>query len=265
MNFVTAWKASSILLAGIFGIVGLLTDFRDRETRKITRWGYISLSGILLSSLGGGIVQIVESQSDAAKSLELARQSATIMKNLERILSPINGLSVELVSHDSCSGKENRHICDAIRSLNEPVTGKDWSKVFGSLNGSQLEFHIYVVNSLEDAVNETDWVITFGRGDDRYDVKFDQIAMYEAGNDSFSTNFNIKAIVGMNDGSVHSLRDLDGKFAVVKAYIAMLPITVDWMSISNDSGEKTFCVFDEKARVAETPIARICQFKRRPN
>lgn len=262
MDFVSAWKASSIVLAGAFGIIGLLTDFRDRETRKITLWGYISLSGILLSSIGGGIVQIVESQSDAAKSLELARQSASMINNLERILSPIKDLSVELVSNDSCSSKQDRHICDTIRSLNEIVTGKDWNKVFWSLNGSQLEFKIYIVNSLEDAINETGWVITLHRGDDRYNLQFNEVAIYEAGDDSLSTNFHTRAIVGMNDGSVHSLRDLDGKFALIKAYIGDLPITVDGISVSNDTGEGIGCVPDKKARVTDTPTARICQFKR---
>ncbi len=48
MDFVSAWKASSIVLTGAFGILGLLTEFKEKQTGKITRWGYISLGGIVI-------------------------------------------------------------------------------------------------------------------------------------------------------------------------------------------------------------------------
>jgi hypothetical protein len=50
IDFVTAWKAISIALTGAFGILGLATDFKNKHTKKITRWGWVSLIGIVVSS-----------------------------------------------------------------------------------------------------------------------------------------------------------------------------------------------------------------------
>jgi predicted RNA-binding protein YlqC (UPF0109 family) len=43
MDFVSVWKAFSIVLTGAFGVLGLLTEFKDKATNKITRWGRIAL------------------------------------------------------------------------------------------------------------------------------------------------------------------------------------------------------------------------------
>lgn len=47
MDFVSVWKALSIVVTGAFGILGLLRDFKDKLTNKITSWGKVSLIGIL--------------------------------------------------------------------------------------------------------------------------------------------------------------------------------------------------------------------------
>jgi hypothetical protein len=50
MDWVDAWKAVSVVLTGVFGMLGLLTEFKHPETKQITRWGRVSLAGIILSS-----------------------------------------------------------------------------------------------------------------------------------------------------------------------------------------------------------------------
>jgi hypothetical protein len=50
MDFVSAWKAVSIALTGAFGMVGMLTENKDKETGKLTRWGRVSFGGIVLST-----------------------------------------------------------------------------------------------------------------------------------------------------------------------------------------------------------------------
>jgi hypothetical protein len=41
---------STALTAG-FGILGLLVEYKNKKTKKITRWGRIAISGIILSAL----------------------------------------------------------------------------------------------------------------------------------------------------------------------------------------------------------------------
>ncbi len=74
MDFVTAWKASSIVLTGAFGILGLVKDFKDKKTNKVTIWGYISLCGILVSTAFGVIAQLKESSDTDRAKQATARQ-----------------------------------------------------------------------------------------------------------------------------------------------------------------------------------------------
>jgi hypothetical protein len=90
MDFVTAWKASSIVLTGAFGIIGLLTEFRDKRTRKIAPWGYLSLSGILVSTVLGATAQLKESTDDAKKALAVAKQSDETLMSIRRALFPLD-------------------------------------------------------------------------------------------------------------------------------------------------------------------------------
>jgi hypothetical protein len=43
-------KIVGIILAGAFSALGLFTDFKDKKTQAITRWGRIALYGIITST-----------------------------------------------------------------------------------------------------------------------------------------------------------------------------------------------------------------------
>jgi hypothetical protein len=75
MDFVAAWKATSIVLTGAFGILGLLKDFKDKNTGRVTVWGRISLAGILLSTSLGVVAQLKEStdQRKSGRLLQIKR------------------------------------------------------------------------------------------------------------------------------------------------------------------------------------------------
>jgi len=71
------WKAISIVSTGAFGMLGLLKDFKDKKTNKVTRWGYVSLIGIIVSTFLGVAAQLKE-------STDLARDSNTVLHEIER-------------------------------------------------------------------------------------------------------------------------------------------------------------------------------------
>ena len=48
MDLPSAWKATSILFTGAFGIPGLLKEYRDKAAGKIARWGRLSSGGIVV-------------------------------------------------------------------------------------------------------------------------------------------------------------------------------------------------------------------------
>jgi hypothetical protein len=90
VDFVMAWKAISIVFTGAFGILGLATDFKNKHTHKITKWGRVSLIGIIVSTILGVAAQLKESSDDAAKALALAQKSDDTLQQVHRLVSPIN-------------------------------------------------------------------------------------------------------------------------------------------------------------------------------
>jgi hypothetical protein len=89
-------KFLSVSLTGSFAILALLVDYRDKATGKITKWGKISLTGIIVSTSIGLISQALEQikakeAADAAVEqtrAELQRHSR-LLAEITRTLQPI--------------------------------------------------------------------------------------------------------------------------------------------------------------------------------
>jgi hypothetical protein len=109
MDFVAAWKAISIALTGAFGILGLATEFKNKHTKKITKWGWVSLVGIIVSSVCGVAAQLKESHDDAAKSLDLAQKSSQTLNNIQKLLAPtIENPRVEAIFTVLCKNQARK-------------------------------------------------------------------------------------------------------------------------------------------------------------
>lgn len=77
-------KITSIIAAGLFGALGLLTNHKD-ETGKVTRWGRIALGGILLSSSISVILYALETskaKAAADKAKAEANATAQLLQNI---------------------------------------------------------------------------------------------------------------------------------------------------------------------------------------
>jgi hypothetical protein len=118
MDFVTAWKATSVVLTGAFGILGLLKDFKNKETGQVTKWGRVSLAGILLSSGLGVVAQLKESsdqersrQATANQTLALAQKTDLAVRDLQRLLSPFDEPRFNLFFYTSCENPKFKTFC----------------------------------------------------------------------------------------------------------------------------------------------------------
>ena len=130
MDFVSAWKASSIVLTGAFGILGLLKEFKDKGTNRVTPWGYISLIGIVVSTILGVAAQIKESHDTAQKTLEVAQKSDRTLQDIERLLSPLDKPVVDLIFDVPCDKPPYTRFCtlfhgDEFLERDSPVW-KEW-------------------------------------------------------------------------------------------------------------------------------------------
>lgn len=85
-DWISFFKVVSVLVAGSFGVLGLLTKYKD-EKGKITKWGKVALTVILFSSSLSLGLHILET-SNARKGAERARADAEALStNLKEILN----------------------------------------------------------------------------------------------------------------------------------------------------------------------------------
>lgn len=131
MDWVSLWKAVSIVLTGAFGVLGLLKDYKDRATGKITIAGRISLVGILLSSTFGVLVQLKERSDQeraraetARQTLALAQNTARTVKDLQRMLSPLEEPRLSFFFTLACNG-DFKDVCE--HRLRAPLSGDYWN------------------------------------------------------------------------------------------------------------------------------------------
>lgn len=128
LSFVDIWKAVSIAVTGAFGILGLATEFRNKHTKRITRWGWASLTGIVVSSLLGVSAQLIESSHEAKQTLAnataalaLAQKADTTLDGIQRLLSPI-GSHPDIIARFfvDCDGMDAQ-TCEKLRQATSPL------------------------------------------------------------------------------------------------------------------------------------------------
>jgi hypothetical protein len=115
VDFPSVWKASSIFLTGAFGVLGLLTEFKHKETRRITKWGYISLVGICVTTTFGVAAQIIQTSTNSTKALKLAQKADAALEKeeiaiqqIQRLQSPLGRPTLELEEILDCGGISKR-------------------------------------------------------------------------------------------------------------------------------------------------------------
>jgi hypothetical protein len=109
MDFVSAWKASAIVLTGGFGILGL---FKDKDSHKVTVPGYISLVGIIVSTLFGVAAQLKES-SDAEKA-------KAVIAGLNAQFCPASDAAVPRFTYASAAELDGQYVTEQIGILQRP-------------------------------------------------------------------------------------------------------------------------------------------------
>jgi hypothetical protein len=96
----TAFKIASMLATTVFGVIGLLTEFKDNE-KKITKWGKVALAGILTSSVisfGMYFLESTKAKADAEKAKAEAEATSQKLKDIlssaQTTAAPIKDLRI---------------------------------------------------------------------------------------------------------------------------------------------------------------------------
>ncbi len=198
IDFVTAWKAVSIALTGGFGILGLLKDFKNKETNKITRWGWISLIGIIVSSACGIAAQLKESHDDAKKAFILASETNEMLHGIQRTLAPISSPTVSMNFFSNCEHQDNVSVCQSL------LPGENHPRVFPvEIMFFESRKDIDLFNSKNEPGPLLDYLIRFNAVEKRSEEYFEASFSYE------------KAEILDNTGVLRSIIDFSGKWVLL--------------------------------------------------
>jgi hypothetical protein len=133
MDFVSVWKVVSLVSTGGFGILGLVTEFKNPVTKKLTRWGSVSLAGILISTAFGVAAQLKETSQqqakaadDAAKGLKISEQTRDSLADLNRLLTSLDDLTIEVAFKAPCRNSYYAKFCAQVNALPKSESNSDF-------------------------------------------------------------------------------------------------------------------------------------------
>src|SRR5262245_44793518 len=121
-----------IVLSGVFGVLGLLTEYKDKDG-KVTRWGKTALAGICLSTVVALAAGVRESRKatraapDAERQTRLQLQrSNEILADLGRTLDPLTNIRISFavkfpLNTEQFATYRNRLAKEVNRLLTMPV------------------------------------------------------------------------------------------------------------------------------------------------
>lgn len=93
----------SLIITSILGLLGLLFNFKDKETGKLTKWGRVACTILILSLCLGITSKTIElnnqkkkEDSEATKARIAAEQTLKIATNVERVANAITDVNVDI-------------------------------------------------------------------------------------------------------------------------------------------------------------------------
>jgi hypothetical protein len=108
MNFYPILKAVSMVATGLFGVLGVLTNYKDKEG-KVTKWGKVAITGILFSATISLVLYGLESVKATKGAVEAKKQYDETKKKLDTALEDSSRLmSLQRISLDKSQALEER-------------------------------------------------------------------------------------------------------------------------------------------------------------
>ncbi len=100
---ILVFKYAGILLAGCFGLLGVLTEYRDKKG-NVTKWGRIAVIGAIVSTTLAVISQDLDfrrqAQEDRASAQRAERQAqsnAGLLEQIARAVDPLDFNRINLL------------------------------------------------------------------------------------------------------------------------------------------------------------------------
>ncbi len=153
------WKAIAVILTGLFAILGFATEARDRLSKRLTVWGWVSVVGAIIASAGGVIVQIHDSNDEKHRRDQEDLATKAILGKLDQTLVRNSGILDEVLRATSLIQRISGSV-----SVNLNLSGpllKSYSNSL-KLRVEHLEDAVQDAGGDLDAVDETDGLVATG-------------------------------------------------------------------------------------------------------
>jgi hypothetical protein len=131
----TGLKLAAILLAGLFGVIGLLVDFKDRAGR-ITTWGKTALLGTVLSTIIAATIHVLDERRRSAASEREREQTLQLLKQIRRGVHRFNDLTFAVTIH---AGPSSGLLSEAVLQNSISVRNPETASLLGLLGIAEWE------------------------------------------------------------------------------------------------------------------------------
>jgi hypothetical protein len=133
VTFAVILKSISIIASGFFGVLGLVTDFRSKETGKLSAWGKLSLAGVILTSSFALAIQWMDElvsersrRDDAAETLRIVQNTEGTLSDIKRLLKPLDEPLVSMYFKLPCENEKIRAFCEEVISESKSGGTPSW-------------------------------------------------------------------------------------------------------------------------------------------
>ena len=115
--------------------MGLVTEFKEPSTKKLTKWGAVSLVGIVVSTVVAVLTQIKETerqdkdrndqqakyQADLDRNIHISENTNAAVAELRLVLTPLDNLKVSVYLKVQCNTLELRRLCQHSVPMESPL------------------------------------------------------------------------------------------------------------------------------------------------
>jgi hypothetical protein len=88
-SFLFWLKLCSFVITAILGVVGVISDFRDEKTHKLTRSGRWNLTGLVLAAIIGVVAQKLENDQNRKASDKMTRDLEGLTRDNQDVLKKV--------------------------------------------------------------------------------------------------------------------------------------------------------------------------------
>ena len=230
-NFSGYWKEASVILTGLFAVLGLAGEYKDKDTGRLTGWGRTFLV-LTVVSMGFGLIAQIQDNKDSDRLLERTQKSVHQLSRIIQafdeptisVMLEINCKSVRFKDYCSTHLAEKKHRMQAggERGLDAPYSTKDLPG--GPQVILQLFVHFFKDKRESDEVIANGLILNNDSGDTTAELFLTNYAD-EANLQVLSlmeSTFEIvgskeKAAIHLQNQKIISIADLPGSTVVVTA------------------------------------------------